>query len=238
VAGRDVLPGLVYPSFVFECPGMRPVVSANRTQALYALTVSLPDIQRFVYAETCIPPEPELVLPPSLLSGQPVNLFADQGSNEIIIRLPDTISVDFTATIRYAELEQSGWTQKSVVYRRQYEAAIRSGHQQYDPFQLDEEWFFTQVAYHIERDPSIKERRFESIDLLLTYASPDIDQYRRATGFSSDFIQGSYTNVVNGLGLFVSFNQRDYKGFTLNNQSMDSLISGICTRNLGFRRNP
>lgn len=228
-------PDRLLPFCLFSSPGMKPVVSGTDMPGLYSVTVSLPSLKRFVYAETMIPQEPEIILSNSLHSGEPVNLFAAQGSNEAIIVLPDTLSIEFKAVIRYSEQTGGLWNHKSILYSRQYGSATRSSHNRFDSFQLDENWFFTQVSSHIFVDKKVEQRKFESIDLSLTYISGALDQYKRALGFSSDFVQGGYSNIVSGIGLFISFNAHEYKGFTLNGQSMDSLVGGICTRNLGFR---
>jgi hypothetical protein len=227
-----------YPHYLFSCPGMNPVVSYNEKPGLYALTISFPELSRFVYAETRIPPEPYLMMESGLVPGRPVNLYAEPGYNEVLILLPDTLCGEFSAVIRYSEQRESVWTEKSITYERQYGSAIRTNLDRYDSFVLNEAWFFSQVVNHIFPDETVLRRRFESIELRLTYASAELDHYRKSFEFSSDFVQGGYSNVVSGMGLFISFNSHDYREFTLNKQSMDSLVDGICTRKLGFTRIP
>ncbi len=219
------------PNYAWECPAL-PVVDSDSTRpAQYALTISFPDRENYCYAETVVPPKPRLEFPELLKRNPEVDLFLN---NIITIRLPDDYYTEFRALIHFSELSYGTWQSKHLLYERRYPAAIRTSHNRFDYFDLSEDWFITQIVLSIRHDTLIQARRFKGIELRFTHATKPFNDYYYSVRSGSDLQATGYSNIINGYGLFGSFNTRFYPGYLLNPRSMDSLVNGICTRPLRF----
>ncbi len=222
------------PNFYYECAAMDIVEPSPGKRILYALTAALSGNTNYLYAETEIPPEPFLQFGKGLNTLIPVNLYPEKGENEINIFLPDTLWSEFHAVVHYSEKINQAWQTKSIRYHRKYPAVIRNSDTRSDHFYLDEGWFFTLIINNIKQDTLVQARRFSHMEFGMNYASRTFNDYYRSVQYQSDLDPSVYSNIVSGMGMFCAANSRFYSGFTLNSRSLDSLINGICTRDLKF----
>lgn len=77
-------------------------------------------------------------------------------------------------------------------------------------------------------DPTVTKRHFDGLDLRITVAHQDLDQYMDVTQPVTSIaqVQPEYTNINGGLGLFSSRVILDLTGYTLNKASRKELCRG------------
>lgn len=81
-------------------------------------------------------------------------------------------------------------------------------------------------------------RKFRAMDFIWTVGSQDLDTYIQVYQPSVGIVQEkpSYTNLINGIGIFSSRSTFTLHGLGIGNNALDTLISGPVTGNLGFSR--
>ncbi|MCB0572313.1 MAG: DUF4249 family protein [Phaeodactylibacter sp.] len=82
-------------------------------------------------------------------------------------------------------------------------------------------------------------RQFDGMELVVTGAGEELYQYVRVarsnTGITSSQSIPTYSNMSEGLGIMTSRYTMRRPGFRLQEEALDSLISGVYTKGLGFR---
>lgn len=96
--------------------------------------------------------------------------------------------------------------------------------------------FYAVFPQQITRNEEIKYRKIGGIEFWIYSGSPDFYEYQDLNKHVSDLAGGSITNIVNGTGIFALKYHDFRKGFQLDYQSIDSLINGRFTKDLGFIR--
>ena len=93
-------------------------------------------------------------------------------------------------------------------------------------FEFEGQKFFNFLKNELVQDPSI-DRRFLSIDLVMTVVSEDLKTYRVINEEITGIVQErpQFTNINNGIGLFSSRFTKTRKGFSIANRTIDYLIS-------------
>lgn len=101
---------------------------------------------------------------------------------------------------------------------------------------LEAESFYSTVASGIPTDPTVTSRIFVGIDLVIDVANDEFHTFLSLTEPISGIVQDrpSYSNVVNGIGLFGSRFQRQIIGKQLGGSSLVELADGTYTAQLGF----
>lgn len=101
---------------------------------------------------------------------------------------------------------------------------------------LESELFYSSLSGNITSDPTVTKRKFVSLDLLVAVANDEFHTYLSLTEPVSGIIEDrpTYSNIVNGVGLFGSRYNRDIIGKELNGISLNELISGQYTAQLLF----
>ncbi|HMQ46576.1 MAG TPA: DUF4249 family protein [Saprospiraceae bacterium] len=100
--------------------------------------------------------------------------------------------------------------------------------------------FYQGIAGQIEVNPNVY-RVFKAMDLYITGAGDEFYQLIRVaqanTGITSSQSVPTYTNLSEGLGIFSSKYQLVKRNIRLDNVALDTLIGGIYTKQLDFRKN-
>jgi hypothetical protein len=108
-----------------------------------------------------------------------------------------------------------------------------------DPFetihiQLEGDFYFSKLANRIRDYEESDVRRFISMDFGVQSSDPELFHYMETTNADLDINLGAYTNIENGMGLFVLTRINELKGYPLDYRALDSLISGRFTKHLNF----
>ena len=102
---------------------------------------------------------------------------------------------------------------------------------------LNELNFYPKIAGRIKSDPNVTTRRFKSIDLIYFCADQNFYDYLHTYNAPSMDQAGKvYSNIVNGMGLCASTNQKVFSDYTLRFVELDSLSKGQYTKHLKFKR--
>lgn len=88
----------------------------------------------------------------------------------------------------------------------------------------------------IPLDPSVKYRLFDHIDIILITGSCVFYDYLDLQIMADDYGGGTISNVINGYGIFALKHQTSITGIRFGPISMDSLVNGRFTKDLGFIR--
>jgi hypothetical protein len=95
--------------------------------------------------------------------------------------------------------------------------------------------FFSKIRSVIKTDYEVEARVCRKLDFIVLSSNPEFEYYRNVYEISDDYHGTSYTNIVNGYGLFSTFSSTGIYGMTLGQEELDSLADGIYTKGLKFR---
>lgn len=132
---------------------------------------------------------------------------------------------------------EAGFSQKSAVWVINRSVTIPDGNNSTLTYDAGWESFYQALATQI---PAVEgaERVFESMDLAITGAGEALYQFVRVSraniGITSAQSTPSYSNVEGGLGIATSRYTTVRQGIVLDREALDSLRTGIYTKNLGF----
>ncbi len=97
---------------------------------------------------------------------------------------------------------------------------------------------FNYLANNLEQDPSII-RKFLSFDIRVIGGGEELEEYistgNANTGITSTQVIPTYTNLSEGRGIFSSKNSAFQEGYTINEDTVDSLQTNNITKNLNFQ---
>jgi len=96
--------------------------------------------------------------------------------------------------------------------------------------------FYSQVRAAIPLSPEVKGRVIRNIDFIILTSDGAIKDYKDIDQIADDYHGTSYTNIINGLGLFSSFNTKGVYNQRLGQRELDSLALGSYTKHLRFNR--
>lgn len=198
----------------------------------YYLTIRIPEYDKIVFAETSIPRRPEIAC--NIRKNEVINLYDYFVHPKRIIIPPDEdYVIDLNLYFYYDEMINKQWQSGSFTYSKKY--GIADG-QFYNPDTVffSPQWFYQLVGNRIPENPEVQRRRFKSIDIQKKLISSEFYHYQKSLNFQSDLYTNTFSNIVNGIGIFTSYTQQYITGITLHPQSLDSLASGQYTKGLKF----
>ena len=101
---------------------------------------------------------------------------------------------------------------------------------------MEGELFFRTLVNTIPNDPTVTQRIFLGLDFTVSVANDEFHTYLTLTEPVSGIIEDrpSYTNIVNGYGLFASRYQKFIRGKSLNGNTLQELVDGNITSELRF----
>jgi hypothetical protein len=223
------------PNYVYRCL-KKDMIDPNPDvkELRYALTINIPDQNKSIIAESLIPPVPEIVEPKEGSSPFQLNLliskpyrFLWKGSLDYYI--------EFETRVNFLEEINGEWKKNSISHYRQYnhwdKEVLKPGE-----VLITGDWFYPMIGGKIQADPRVTSRKFISIDFIIKSSDASFYDYFSYEHFQTDLSTNTYTNIINGLGIFVAYNKIEWKGYTLNPASLSQLAVGKYTKHLNFSR--
>ena len=222
------------PNYVYRCSSSDLIYPELEVyDIMYTLTIDIPGHKEAIFAESIIPSLPDIRKPKpgdrpyklDLYSNNP-HMFVWYESLEFYI--------EFETRINYLQKRNGEWEETSVSHRRQYNHGDKLSRKV--EILIDDEWFYPMLAGKIKDDPEISSRKFKSIDFILKTSDASFYDYLSYEHYVTDLSTNIYTNIVNGLGIFIANNKIEWIGYTLNEGSMNQLSYGKYTKHLNFLR--
>lgn len=187
-----------------------------------------------------------IVGPSELVESQPNSTITwEYNRKQRIAWRPGERSVIFDVTM-YIHILESQPNSPNEFQKRTLEWPLARGVQQAEPnevrmtIEVLGEDFFKFIQSQLKDEPNNVIRRFSGIDLEVIAGGQELLEYIRLrqanTGITSSQIVPTYSNIDGGLGLFTSRSVARRQDLTISGVSIDSLIDGIYTRNLNFRK--
>ncbi len=142
-------------------------------------------------------------------------------------------------TVHYQEFENGDWKEKQLTWdfgpfeKKVFVGDGGSEIPYFSGFPFTES-ILAHLGGRIKDRPGVESRKLINFDLIVFNADPVFGQYLESDKIVSDQIGKPISNVINGLGIFASVSTTGKFGFTLDNNSMDSLVSGRFTKHLKF----
>ncbi len=142
-------------------------------------------------------------------------------------------------TVHYQELQNGIWSEKQLTWNfspfepKEFIGDTGSKFTYYSGLPFTES-ILMHIGGRIKDNPDVEARKLISYDLVVFNADPVFGQYLESDKIVSDQIGRPISNVVNGLGIFASTSKTGQYGWTLDNNSMDSLVKGRYTKKLKF----
>ncbi len=200
----------------------------------YTLTAYFPEIDKSIIAETWIPPVLRLASP-ARMDPFVMDMLVEQ-TIRFVWQQSQSYNIEMVTVFNYLEEINYEWIPKSIKHKKTYPHLEKNQYTSREELSLNGEWFYPMVGGRIKKDPSVSARKFVSIDFLFfTIAAGAYDNYLY-TQYPTDYSESTFSNIINGQGLFTAYSRLELKGFTLTTASLDTLISGKDTRDLGFVR--
>lgn len=207
---------------------------SNSGDMTYRLTIRIPEYDKIVFAETSIPKKPKIVC--NIHNNEEINLYEYFAHpKRVIITLDDDYSTELNLYFYYDEMINDQWQSKSFIYSRKYGTADVSSSIP-DTLFISPQWFYQLIKNRIQTNAEVQRRRFDSFDIQQKSISSEFDNYQKSIKFQSDFYMNTFSNIVNGIGVFTSYSQQSITGLTLHPQTQDSLALGQYTKDLKFSR--
>lgn len=94
--------------------------------------------------------------------------------------------------------------------------------------------FYSQIRAAIPLDPEVKGRALISMDFIILTSDGSVKEYHQISNIADDYNGASYSNIINGLGLFATYNTIGVYDQKLGQRELDSLANGRYTRHLNF----
>ena len=198
----------------------------------YYLTINIPEYDRAIFSQVNMPPKKAVAC--NISKGEMVN-FYDYfvRPKSIQIMLNNEFATELEILVLFDELIDDQWITNSIQYHSKY--GVASGDINHtDTIHFSPTWFYTLMKNRVLPNAEVKRRRFKTIDIRQSLVSVELYNYQKSMDFHSDLYSKSFSNIVNGMGIFGCYSQSFVRGIRLNPQSVDSLVSGHLTRHLKF----
>lgn len=198
----------------------------------YYLTINIPEYGRAIFSQVNMPPKKKVAC--NISKGEMVNFYDYFVRPKTIQILSDReFATELEILVLFDELIDNQWIPNSIQYHSKY--GVASGPINYaDTIHFSPTWFYTLMKNRVLPNPAVKRRRFKTIDIRQSLVSVEIYNYQKSMNYQSDLYSKSFSNIVNGMGIFGCYSQSFVRGIRLNPQSIDSLVSGQYTRELNF----
>ncbi len=200
----------------------------------YTLLVTKENGDTLTEAKTRILKDIVIYIPSENTLARPVKLGYDLKHNISWDLDSDAGYYDLFLTMNFKEKDKTVgdiWIKKSLDWK--IATGISKGNYKY----LGKD-FFIFLRDNLKVDNNI-ERRFSTFDLKVRSVGKELKNYtdilNSNLGITSSQQIPTYTNMSNGFGVFTSINITEMKGFYLSDETLDSLSSGIYTKDLNFK---
>ncbi len=223
------------PNYVYRCL-KKDLFDPNRDvkELRYVLTINIPNQNKSIIAESLIPPVPEMIVPKEGSKPYPLNLLSSK-SFQFLWQGSLDFYIEFETRVNYLEEKNGEWKETSISHYRQYnhwdKVVLKPGEAL-----INGDWFYPMVGGKIEDDPEVNSRKFISIDFIIKSSDPSFYDYFSYEHLLTDLSTNTFTNITNGLGIFVAYNKIEWKGYTLNPSSLSQLAIGKYTKHLNFSK--
>jgi len=95
--------------------------------------------------------------------------------------------------------------------------------------------FYSQIRAAVPKDPEVKGRVIRNLDFIILSSDGTIKEYNEVNQIADDYRGSSYSNILNGLGIFSAFIEKGVYNQRLGQRELDSLAFGIYTKHLNFK---
>ena len=221
------------PNYIYRCVNKNLLVGTSGAKNLrYALTIHIPDQNKTIFAESIIPPSFNIESPMGS-HGYELNMFSNR-PKKFAWSISFDFYTEFETKVNFLEERNGIWEETSVSHFMKFNHAdkISSGVE----IVINGDWFYPMIGGKIEDDPEVTSRKFQSIDFILKKADANFYDYFYYEHYLTDLSTNTFTNIVDGMGIFVAYNKAESLGYTLNMQSLDYLARGKYTNHLNFTR--
>ncbi len=199
----------------------------------YTLLVTKENGDTITMAKTRTLKDVVIYIPSSNALSRPVKLEYDLKRNTNWDKDPSAGYYDLILIINYKEKDDSEdaeWVKKSL----EWKVATGITSTKYKFLGKD---FFIFLKNNLKVEDNII-RKFSSFDIKVRSVGKELKNYtdilNSNLGITSSQQIPTYTNMSNGFGVFTSINFTEMKGFFLSDETLDTLSTGIYTKDLNF----
>ena len=147
---------------------------------------------------------------------------------------------EIKVVMRYREILEVGerdaevyWILKGIQYNQ---FTFPYGTRTIYTYRFRPENFYSHIRANIPMDPEVKGRAIKNLDFIILTSDGAVRDYNRIDQITDDYRGASFTNVLNGLGLFSSYNTKGVYNQKLGQRELDSLADGVYTKHLNFSK--
>lgn len=200
--------------------------------------VEIPSKAEFTESVTRLKSEPKITNP--IGSFQKVYFFGEFPFFMEWIHDDQDAYFEIKVVMRYKEVLEEGereaevfWVLKGIQYN---EHTFPGGTKTVYAYHFRPENFYSQIRAAIPPDPEVKGRVIRNIDFIILTSDGGVKNYNEIDKIADDYHGASFTNIINGLGLFSSYNAIGVYNQRLGQRELDSLADGIYTKHLNFNK--
>ena len=207
------------------------------------------DPEVYLFVEVQIPGNDNLVESVSQLKGKP-RIINPRGNFQKVYFYgelpfymewthtnPDTY-FEIKVVMRYREILEEGereaevdWVLKGIEAN---EMTFPGGSRTIYTYYFRADNFYSQVRAAIPVDPAVKGRAMRNLDFIILTSDGSVKEYHQISSIADDYNGASYSNIINGLGLFATYNEIGVYDQKLGQRELDSLAKSRYTRHLNF----
>ena len=234
------VPNTVYQTD-FNAISLRPEVLASQGipyEIDLFLLVEIPGYPDFIESHTRLKVPPKIINPKG--SFQKVYFYSEEPFRmEWTHSSPDTY-FEIQVVLHYKEVLDEGEREAVVDWNltgiELNETNLPGGSRTIYTYYFRPERFYSQLRAAIPINPEVKSRLIRNVDFIILTSDGAIGEYNDIEQIADDYNGASFTNILNGLGLFASYNTLGIYGLRLGQRELDSLALGSYTGHLNFQR--
>ena len=198
--------------------------------------VEIPGINDTVQSQTRLKTEPAIINPKG--NFQKVYFYSEiPFFMEWIHNDPGT-HFEIKVVMRYKEILEEEEREKEVYWVLRgiepNEHTFPGGTRTIYSYHFRPENFYSHIRAAVPFDPEVKGRLIRNIDFIILTSDGAVKDYNDTDLIADDYNGASYSNIINGLGLFSSYNTEGVYNQRLGQRELDSLAYGKYTKHLRF----
>ncbi|MDD4644780.1 MAG: hypothetical protein PHY99_02205 [Bacteroidales bacterium] len=197
----------------------------------YRLVIYMDEYDKIVYS-TCYSVGNFDILNPLYPEVRAIHMLPDHNLNFLWTKSNNAAVYQIGFLMHYLEIGEDQAVEKKILIPLSYIFYLESTDNRFS-YSINSVKFYQYLAKSLVADPLVL-RKFLSLDALIISGGQELGYYINMQENDQIFSMADYSNIQSGVGVFSSKVIRKIDGFSLTEQSIDTLAYGKLTNNLNF----
>jgi len=197
----------------------------------YRLIVYIDDFDKIVYS-TCYTVGKFDILNPLYPEVRYIHMLPDHNLSFYWTKSSNAAIYQIAFQMHYLEMGEDETIEKKILIPLKSIFYLETTENKFS-YPVNSTSFYNYLARELPVDPMVL-RKFLSIDAIIISGGEELGYYMQIQESGQAFTLMDYSNITNGIGIFSSKVLRKIDGFSLTDQSIDTLAYGHATKDLNF----